>query len=141
MPRLQVTNRISLAESEIEETFIRASGPGGQHVNRAATAVQLRFDVRASASLPGEVAHRLMKLAGRRLTREGVIVITADRYRSQQRNREDALERLFGLIRRAALRPTPRLSTQPTRASCRRRLETKKARGSVKRLRARPAPE
>lgn len=138
MPRLQVTKHISLDESELEETFIRASGPGGQHVNRAATAVQLRFDIRASTSLPDDVAHRLMRLAGRRLTRDGVIVITAERYRSQQRNREDALRRLLDLVRRAAQRPTPRRDTQPTRASRRRRIEAKKARGVVKRLRARP---
>src|SRR2546421_11130247 len=110
---IRVTDEISLNEREIEESFVRASGPGGQNVNKLATAVQLRFNLARSA-LPDDVKTRLVRLAGRRLTNEGVLVITAQRHRTQERNRADALERLIELIRRAAVPPTPRRATRPT---------------------------
>src|SRR5205085_565134 len=132
---IRVTASIAIDEREIEESFIRASGPGGQNVNKLATAVQLRFDVRGSPSLPDDVRARLARLAGKRLTREGVLVITAQRHRTQERNRADALARLVELIRQAAVAPKPRRPTKPTLASRRRRLEGKKRRAGVKRLR------
>jgi ribosome-associated protein len=132
---LRINDHIAIDESEIEESFIRASGPGGQNVNKLATAVQLRFDVRHSPSLPHEVRARLERLAGRRLTRDGVLVITAQRHRTQERNRDDALARLIDLIRAAAVRPTPRRPTRPTLGSKVRRLEGKKRRGDIKALR------
>jgi ribosome-associated protein len=138
MARIEITPTVSIDQDEIEEAFIRASGPGGQHVNRTASAVQLRFDARRSPSLPNDVAIRLMRLAGSRLTQDGVIVITAQEHRSQPRNREEALARLVALIRRAAVPPARRKPTRPTLASKRRRLETKKTRGAVKRLRGKP---
>lgn len=136
---IRVNGRIAINEREIAETFVRASGPGGQNVNKLSTAVQLRFDVRHSPSLPAEVAARLERLAGSRLTREGVVVITAQRHRTQARNRQDALERLIDLIRRAAKPPLPRRPTKPTAASRERRIEGKKRRGGIKRSR-RAAP-
>lgn len=132
---IPVTRTIAIDEREIEERFILASGPGGQNVNKVATAVQLRFDALRSPSLSGEVRERLMRLAGRRLTKEGMLVITAARHRSQERNRQDALERLIDLIARAAIAPKPRRATKPTAASKRRRLEAKTQRSQVKRLR------
>jgi ribosome-associated protein len=132
---IRVNDHISIDESEIEESFVRASGPGGQNVNKLATAVQLRFDVRGSRSLPAEVCARLEKLAGARMTREGVLVITAQRHRTQMRNRQDALERLLDLIRRAAVTPRLRRPTRPTAAARERRIETKKHRAGVKGLR------
>jgi len=132
---IRVTAQISIDEREIEESFVRASGPGGQNVNKLATAVQLRFDVRGSPSLPAEVRARLERLAGARLTREGVLVIIAQRHRTQARNREDALDRLIELIRRAAIAPRPRRPTRPTKASRERRIEGKKRRSGIKRLR------
>jgi len=132
---IPVTPQISIDESELSETFIRGSGPGGQNVNKVATAVQLRFDVRRSPSLPGDVRARLERLAGKRLTAEGVLVITAQRHRTQERNREDAVERLVALVRQAAERPKPRRATRPTLASKKRRLEAKTRRAEVKRLR------
>jgi len=132
---IRVTDAIALDEREIEENFVRASGPGGQNVNKVASAVQLRFDVRRSPSLPNDVAVRLMKLAGRRMTQDGVLVITAQRFRSQEQNRQDALDRLVALIRQAAVRPTPRRKTKPTLASKQRRLEGKSRRSQVKSLR------
>src|SRR5690242_6323691 len=132
---IRITDHVALDESELVETFIRASGPGGQNVNKLSTAVQLRFDVRNSPSLTDEVRARLERLAGRRLTREGVVVITAQSHRTQERNRADALDRLAELIRQAAVRPVPRRPTRPTRASRVRRLESKKRRGGIKALR------
>jgi ribosome-associated protein len=139
---IRVTDSIAIDEREIEESFVRASGPGGQNVNKVASAVQLRFDVRRSPSLPNEVAARLMKLAGRRMTQDGVLVIAAQRFRSQEQNRQDALDRLIALIRQAAVRPTPRRKTKPTLASKKRRLEGKSRRSQIKSLRtARPLPD
>jgi len=132
---IRISPKIAIDERELEESFVRASGPGGQNVNKLSTAVQLRFDVRHSPSLPPDVAARLEHLAGARLTNEGVLVITAQRHRTQARNREDALERLVDLIRRAAVAPVPRRPTKPTKASRVRRIETKKHRGGIKQLR------
>jgi ribosome-associated protein len=132
---IRIDHRISIDERELEERFIRASGPGGQNVNKLATAVQLRFDARHSPSLPAQVRTRLERLAGRRLTREGVLVIRAQRHRTQERNRQDALERLIALIQRAAVAPVPRRPTKPTAGARERRLQSKKHRGSIKDLR------
>ncbi len=132
---IRVTAHISIDEREIAESFVRASGPGGQNVNKLSTAVRLRFDVRGSPSLPDEVRSRLERLAGARLTRDGVLVITAQRHRTQARNRADARDRLIDLIRRAAVPPVKRRPTTPTAASRARRIEGKKRRAGVKRLR------
>ena len=132
---IRVTDEISLAEREIEENFVRASGPGGQNVNKVASAVQLRFAVRASPSLPQDVKARLERLAGARLTGDGVLVISAQRHRTQAANRADALDRLVALIRRAAIAPRPRRPTKPTKAARERRIESKKHRAGVKKLR------
>ncbi|HEX2653065.1 MAG TPA: alternative ribosome rescue aminoacyl-tRNA hydrolase ArfB [Xanthobacteraceae bacterium] len=132
---IPITRSIAIDESEIEESFIRSSGPGGQNVNKLATAVQIRFDVRRSPSLPTDVRERLERLAGRRLTREGILVITAQRHRTQAFNRQDALDRLIELIRAAAIRPVIRRPTKPTAGSRQRRLEGKKRRSNIKHLR------
>jgi ribosome-associated protein len=132
---IQVTSEIAIDESEISESFVRASGPGGQNVNKVSSAVQLRFDVRQSRSLANDVAIRLMKLAGSRLTKDGVIVITAQEHRQQERNRAEARERLFDLIRQAAVRPTVRRKTKVPKAQKKKRLEGKKRRGEIKKFR------
>jgi ribosome-associated protein len=132
---ISVTPTIAIDEREIEENFIRSSGPGGQNVNKLATAVQLRFDVRRSPSLPDGVRERLERLAGKRLTRDGVLIITAQRHRTQERNRQDALDRLLELIREAAIVPVRRRPTRPTMGSRQRRLEGKRRRSTIKGLR------
>ena len=136
---IQVTPDIAIDESEIQLEFIRASKPGGQKVNKVATAVQLRFDVGNSPSLPEDVRERLVHLAGRRITQDGVLIIRAQRFRTQDRNRQDAIDRLIKLIRKAAEESEPRRRTRPTLASKRRRLEDKRRRGEKKRAR-RPVP-
>ena len=141
MDGLQITPRIRLAEAELEERFIAAAGPGGQNVNKVATAVQLRFDALNSPALSAAVRARLAVLAGRRMTAEGVVVIAANRHRTQERNRAGARERLAELIREAAVAPVFRVKTRPTLASKRRRLEAKTARSAVKRGRGRPEGE
>jgi ribosome-associated protein len=139
---MRVTDSITIDESELDEDFVRSSGPGGQNVNKLATAVQLRFDARRSPSLPNDVAIRLMRLAGSRLTKDGVIVITAQSHRTQERNRADARDRLAAMIRQAAVAPVKRRATKPTRASREQRLESKKRRSSIKGMRrAKPSFE
>jgi ribosome-associated protein len=139
---LRVTDTIAIDESELSESFVRASGPGGQNVNKVSSAVQLRFDARRSPSLPNDVAVRLMRLAGKRLTKDGVIVIVAQAHRDQTRNRAEARERLVELIREAAAKPKPRRATKVPKAVKRQRLETKKHRADIKRQRrARPGLE
>ncbi len=132
---IPITPNIALDENEIQESFIRASGPGGQNVNKVATAVQLRFDVRHSASLPEDVRERLRRIAGRRMNQAGEIIIEAKQYRTQEQNRQDALDRLIALIRQAAQKPRARRATKPTRAAKERRLESKKRHGEIKSLR------
>lgn len=133
---IRVTDTISLNESELEESFVRSSGPGGQNVNKVSSAVQLRFDARHSPSLPNDVAIRLMRLAGSRLTKEGVIVIVAQSYRDQTRNRAEARERLVDLIREAAVKPKPRRATKVPKAAKKRRLEGKRHRADIKKKRS-----
>jgi ribosome-associated protein len=132
---LQITTSIAIPDNELTFTFIRASGPGGQNINKVATAAQLRFDVSNSPSLPAEVKARLGKLAGARMTQEGVLVIEAKRYRTQEKNRADALLRLTGLLSKAAHRPRVRHATRPSLAARDKRVEFKKKRGAVKKQR------
>jgi ribosome-associated protein len=132
---IRITPTLSIDDDEIAESFVRSSGPGGQNVNKVSTAVELRFDVGRSASLPGYVKSKLKRLAGSRLTKDGVIVIRADRHRTQDMNRSDARERLVELIAEAAVIPKARIKTKPTRASRERRLEGKAKRGDVKKMR------
>jgi len=138
MALIRVSRKIAIDENELEERFFHASGPGGQHVNKAATAVQLRFDAAHSPSLPEEVRQRLIDLAGNKVTDEGVLVIEAQRFRSQHRNRRDARKRLAALIRQAAKKPKKRRKTKPSRAAQERRLEEKHRRSEKKRLRKPP---
>ncbi|MCZ8100314.1 MAG: alternative ribosome rescue aminoacyl-tRNA hydrolase ArfB [Alsobacter sp.] len=138
---IRVAPRIVLDERELEESFVRSSGPGGQNVNKVETAVQLRFDAMASPGLPEDVKDRLRGLAGSRMTADGVVIIIAQRFRTQDRNREDARERLFELLRKAAIRPLIRRATRPTLGSQKRRLESKTRRGSVKKLRTQKPPQ
>jgi ribosome-associated protein len=141
MPLITVTDSISLDERELDERFILSSGPGGQNVNKVASAVQLRFDVAGSPSLPEEVKQRLLRLAGKRASKDGVVILTARGERSQERNREDARARLIALIRRAAEIPKPRRATRPSRASVERRLQAKSLRKRTKRTRSKVTDE
>jgi len=141
MARIRVTPDIAIDESELDESFVLASGPGGQNVNKVASAVQLRFDVGRSASLAWDAKQRLVALAGRRLTKDGVLVLEGSRFRDQSRNRADVRERLVQLIRQAAVVPKKRRPTKPSKASKERRIEHKKKRSLVKRIRRRPIDE
>jgi len=132
---IHITDNIAIEEREIRQEFIRASGPGGQNVNKVSTAVKLRFDVGNSPSLPDDVRTRLIRMAGRRITEEGVLIIDARRFRTQERNRQDAIDRLVELIRKAAEKPKPRLKTRPSRGSKKRRLDTKRRHAETKRMR------
>lgn len=132
---IKITEKIAINESEIEEQFIRSSGPGGQNVNRVATAVQLRFDVANSPTLPVDVRDRLLRISGKRTTEEGVLIIEARRFRSQEQNRKDALDRLVNLIAKAAQKRKIRRKTKPTSESIKKRLEYKRRRSRTKRLR------
>ena len=138
MARLRITPALSIDESELSERFVLSSGPGGQNVNKVSTAVELRFDARASPSLPDAVKARLARIAGSRMTQDGVIVISAQRYRSQPRNRDDALERLVEMIREAAVAPVRRRATRPTLGSQERRLTSKTVRSGTKAMRRKP---
>jgi len=136
MGTVRITDSVTLDEDELVERFVRASGPGGQNVNKVSTAVELRFDVQGSQSLPPAVRVRLARLAGRRLTDEGVLVIRAERFRTQERNREDARARLVELVREATVVPKRRIPTKPSRAAKQKRLDNKTKRSRVKNLRS-----
>jgi len=132
---IRITRSLQISESDLEESFVTASGPGGQNVNKVASAVQLRFNLAGNTTLPEHVKAKLARLAGSRLTKDGVVIIQAEQFRDQPRNREDARERLFALIREAAVVPKIRRPTKPTKGSQTRRLDEKSRRGDVKRLR------
>lgn len=135
---IEINDIVSIEEDEVELSYIRASGPGGQNVNKVSSAAQLRFDVRGSKTLTYKVRLRLEKMAGRRLTKDGVIVLTANRHRTQEANRKDAIERLVELIKKACIEPKKRIATKPSYAQKRRRLEKKTKRSIVKKMRGRP---
>jgi len=131
---LEITTSLKIDERELQLEFVRASGPGGQNVNKVATAVQLRFDIRA-ASLPEDIKNRLVSLAGKRVTNEGILVIEARKFRTQEKNRDDAIQRFVELVRKAAVKPKARRRTRPTLASKEKRLKAKKERGEIKKIR------
>jgi len=141
MVRIEITPDIAIDESELDESFIQSAGPGGQNVNKVATAVQLRFDARNSPALPESVRQRLVVLAGKRLTKDGILILTGRQFRTQERNRADVRARLLALLRQAADIPRPRRPTRPPKASKKKRLERKGARGQLKRWRAKPSWE
>ena len=135
---MRITPSLIIDEKEIKEQFIRSSGPGGQNVNKVATAVQLRFNIRQNSSLPDDIRDRLTRLAGNRITEEGDLIIEARRYRTQERNRQDARERLAKMVRKATIKPKIRRKTKPSASSIKRRLEEKQHRGKLKQLRRQP---
>lgn len=138
MAQIRITPQITIDDGELEETFVLASGPGGQNVNKVASAVQLRFNVATSLSLPEPVRFRLMKMAGSRLTKDGVLVLTGRQYRDQIRNRDDVRQRLFDMIRAATAAPKKRIATKPSRSTKEKRLQHKRKHAELKRSRGRP---